>query len=294
MKLEYRVVDVFTQTPLEGNPLAVFRDGRGLDARTMQRIARELNLSETTFVLPPRTQGGAAKVRIFTPTRELRFAGHPTIGTAYVLRSLGVVPPTARRLILEEDVGPVVVRLDEDDDELLWLTTPPINRGPEVDAAVCADVLGLTVDDVIAGVPPRTYGAVDANLFVPVVSMEAVDRCALDASAFARLAAAFPAAPTCAFVFTPTPFGAYSRMFAPILGIVEDPATGSATGPLAAYMLDYGLAPRGAESRFVSEQGTKMGRRSLLHVAVGANGGDASIEVGGHVVPIVDACMELR
>src|SRR5579884_2236833 len=129
MELNYRVVDVFTQTPLEGNALAVFTDAREVDAQTMQRIARELNLAEITFVLPSTGGRFAAKVRIFTPTMEMLFAGHPTIGTSYVLRERGIVPPEQRSFTLEENIGPVNVRIDEGDDPLIWLETPPISRG---------------------------------------------------------------------------------------------------------------------------------------------------------------------
>ena len=124
-KYRYRIVDVFTDAPLEGNPLAVIPDARGLDAAAMLRIAREFNLSETTFALPPTQPDTAAVVRIFTPTYEMTFAGHPTIGTAAVLRDEGRVPADAVRFVLEEKVGPVPVRVDGD---MLWLTTPPIAR----------------------------------------------------------------------------------------------------------------------------------------------------------------------
>jgi len=294
MNLEYRVVDVFTQTPLEGNPLAVFPSAQGIDGSTMQRIARELSLSETTFILPAETSEGAAKVRIFTPTRELQFAGHPTIGTAFLMRELGIVPPDASHFVVEEGIGPVRVRVDESDDTLLWLTTPPITRGDGVDAALCARMLGIADSDLIAHVQPRFYGAGNVCLFVALGETAAVDRCALDATAFTRLAGSTADVAPCVFVFAPTPGGAYSRMFAPLLGIIEDPATGSATGPLAAFMLDAGLAPRSGGTRFTSEQGTKMGRRSLLHVLINREGGNGSIEVGGHVVPIISATMSLR
>jgi trans-2,3-dihydro-3-hydroxyanthranilate isomerase len=289
--LSYHTVDVFTQTPLEGNPLAVFLDGRGLAADRMQRIARELNLSETTFLFPPE-RGGAARVRIFTPGRELPFAGHPTLGTAAVMRRVGLVGADVASFALEEGVGPVAVRVDGDRDPLLWLTTPPISLGAAVDRAGCARALGLDDDDLLAGVPCRVVSAGNANVFIALASPAAVDRARVDSAAMRAVLDGLGAVSL--FAFAPAPFGAYSRMFpGGEYGIAEDPATGSATGPLAAFMMVYGLAARTAGTRFVSEQGTKMGRRSILHVLINGEGGATSIEVGGHVVPVAVAEMQL-
>jgi trans-2,3-dihydro-3-hydroxyanthranilate isomerase len=293
MEFSYHVVDVFTQQPLEGNPLAVFPDARGLDAATMQRIARELNLSETTFVLPAETPDAVARVRIFTPASEMRFAGHPTIGTAYVLRSVGRVPADATAFVFEEGVGPVAVRVEPGDDPMIWLTTPPIEKGRTYDRARCARALGLDAGDVLAGVPCQILSAGNPNLYVALASAGAVDRAQSDAAALRALFANEPA-PVCLFAFAPVPSGAYSRMFAPALGVPEEPATGSATGPLAAFMMEHGLAPATGGTRFVSEQGTKMGRRSLLHVLIHGDFGIEGIEVGGHVAPLATATMHVR
>ncbi len=293
MELAYHVVDVFTQVPLEGNPLAVFPDARGLDAATMQRIARELNLSETTFVLPAEGGGAVARVRIFTPASEMRFAGHPTIGTAYVLRSIGRVPADTTSFVFEEGVGPVAVRVDPGDDPMIWLATPPISRGRTYEAKACARALGLDAGDLLANVPCQILSAGNPNLYVALSSADAVDRVQVDATALQALFADQPA-PVCLFAFAPAPAGAYSRMFAPALGVPEDPATGSATGPLAAFMMEHGLAGASDGTRFVSEQGTKMGRRSLLHVLIGGDHGHVAIEVGGHTTPLAAATMTLR
>jgi len=293
MEFAYHVVDVFTQQPLEGNPLAVFPDARGLDAVTMQRIARELCLSETTFVLPADSADAVARVRIFTPSSEMRFAGHPTIGTAYVLRRVGRVPADATAFTFEEGVGPVAVRVEPGDDPMIWLTTPPIEQGRTYDRMRCARALGLDDEDVLADVPCRILSAGNPNLYVPLASTAAVDRAQVDAAALLALFAEEPA-PVCLFAFAPAPYGAYSRMFAPALGVPEDPATGSATGPLAAFMMEHGLAPATGGTRFVSEQGTKMGRRSMLHVLVHGDHGCDAIEVGGNVTPLAVATMTLR
>ena len=283
----YRVVDVFTQTPLEGNALAVFPEAEGLDGETMQRIARELNLAETAFVLPRTRPDCAARVRIFTPMHEMRFAGHPTIGTSFVLLDEGLKPDPDGGFVLEELIGPVPVRVEQGADPRIWLTTPPIQDGRTFDPSLAAEVLGLDAGDLIDA-PPQLLDAGNPTVFVALRSREAVDRAWIDLSGLRRLHLP-DEAPFCVFVFTPTAEGAYSRMFAPEYGIVEDPATGSSTGPLALFMMRHGMVSSADGTRFVSEQGTKMGRRSLLHVNL--SGGE--IEVGGHVAPLVTATMRL-
>lgn len=291
MKLHYRLVDVFTQTPLEGNPLAVFFDARGLDDLTMRKIAREMNLSETTFVFPAERPDSIARVRIFTPASEMAFAGHPTIGTAWVLREIGGVAKSERRFALHENVGLVDIRIDEGECPLIWLRTPPISNLREYDPARCAAAVGLDRGDLLDGVPCRALSAGNPNVYVALRDRAAVDRARPDSVALRALFAG--EAPACVFIFAPTAEGAYSRMFAEELGVVEDPATGSATGPLAAFMMAHGLAPSRDGTRFVSEQGTKMGRRSLLHVLIDGERGANGIDVGGHVAPVATAEMEL-
>ncbi len=149
MNYAYHVVDVFTTVSLEGNALAVFPNGRGLDTPTMQRIARELNLSETTFIFPPQMDGAAAKVRIFTPSREMEFAGHPTIGTAYVMRKISMVSKAAPEFIIEENVGPVPIRVDAGEDPILWLKTPAITQGRSYSRPHCARALSLAEEDLL-------------------------------------------------------------------------------------------------------------------------------------------------
>jgi trans-2,3-dihydro-3-hydroxyanthranilate isomerase len=291
-ELGYHVVDVFTVRPLEGNALAVFPDASGIDDVTMQRIAREMNLSETTFILPRESDGGATRVRIFTPARELPFAGHPTIGTAYVMRMLGVVPADAKQFVLNENVGRVPVRVDDGADPILWLTTPPIAKLREFAAEGCARALSLSRDCLAAGVPCEQLSAGNPLIFVAVRDRAAVDDARVDSAAFAELMRESKAS-SAIFVFAVSESGAYSRMFAPELGIVEDPATGSATGPLAAFMMSHGLVASADGTRFVSEQGVKMGRRSLLHVFVHGEHGKDGIEVGGNAVPVASGTMRL-
>ena len=286
-------VDVFTTNAFEGNPLAVFTDAGGLETAQMQNIACELNLSETTFVFPPDDPKNTAKVRIFTPKSELPFAGHPTVGTAYVLRG----ESGALNLVLEEGVGPVPVRVafDENGATQFWLTTPKITFYQTYDPKPVAAALGLKPNDLLVDVKPEVAGAGPKFLFVALKNKDAVDR--IETLDYRALRAAFPDVPTEIFVFARLEesdgeagdvYAVYARMLAPEIGIAEDPATGSATGPLAALMMRRGLLPLENGLRMVSEQGTKMGRRSLLHVLVHIDGdNDPVIEVGGSVVPMM-------
>jgi trans-2,3-dihydro-3-hydroxyanthranilate isomerase len=287
----YRVVDVFTERPLEGNSLAVFPAASTLDAGMMQRIARELNLAETAFVLPPTRSDCAARVRFFTPAKELNFAGHPTIGTAFVLLDEGLVPKTTRDLLLEENVGPVAVQVDKGTRPMLWLTTPRIKAGRCYDRELCAGVLGLNTNDLLAA-QPQLLSAGNPTVYVPLRSKSAVDRAWMDLSGMRSLRGSSEEL-ICVFVFAPTPEGAYSRMFAPEYGIAEDPATGSSTGPLAQFMMHHGLISNAHDTSFVSEQGTSMGRRSLLHVRIRGAEGAIGIDVGGHVTPVAIGSMRL-
>jgi len=232
-----------------------------------------------------------AGVRIFTPARELPFAGHPTIGTSFVLREEGRVSLDSERFFLEEHVGPVAIRVDTGERPLIWLRTPAIHEGAFFDGERCAHVLGLDTRELLP-IPPQLLSAGNPTLFIALNDREAVDRAWLDASGSALLKEGW-AESMCVFVFTPTAEGAYARMFAPDYGIAEDPATGSSTGPLAVFMMRHGLVSSAADTRFVSEQGTKMGRRSIVHVQIFGDRGQDGIDVGGHVTPIASAIMTL-
>jgi len=287
----YRIVDVFTARALEGNALAVFTNGEGLDDGEMQRVARELNLSETTFVFPSTMPGCAARVRIFTPHRELPFAGHPTIGTAFVLREAGIVPGDRESFGLEEGVGVVPVRVDPGAEPLMWLRTPPIADGAIVSPEKCAAALGIGKGDLMP-FAPQILSAGNPTLLVPVSDPGVVDRARIDSAGIQSLNDGSGVG-FCVFVFAPTQRGAYARMFAPHLGVPEDPATGSSTGPLAAYMMRHGLISHESGTRFVSEQGVKMGRPSELHVAIHGPHGAEGIDVGGHVAPVGEGRLDL-
>ncbi len=292
----YRVVDVFTTQPLEGNPLAVFPEASGLDDVTMQKIAREMNLSETVFVVPATRASFSARVRIFTPTRELPFAGHPTVGTSFVLLDEGTVPAGTKQFVLEEKVGPVAIRVEQGRVEtgerpLIWLTTPPISYGRTYDRLRCAQALGVAAHDLL-DITPQWLSAGNPTVFIALRDRRAVDDAWLDSHGVSIIKGA-DAAPICVFVFTPVLEGAYARMFAPEYGVPEDPATGSSSGPLAAFMIRHRLVSGAAGTRFVSEQGTKMGRRSLLYVELHGAGGADGVDVGGYVTPIAEGTLKL-
>jgi trans-2,3-dihydro-3-hydroxyanthranilate isomerase len=294
----YRVVDVFTSQPLEGNPLAVFPDAVGMSFELMQKIARELNLSETVFLFPPTRSECAARLRIFTPGREMDFAGHPTVGSAYVLLDEGKVSKGTTRFVVEENVGPIPINVDsvpEDKDAgtlpKIWLTTPPIRERGMVAPTLAADVLGLKESDLLK-FAPQILDAGNPTLLVPIADRATVDHISFDTAAWKRLKLDHPG-PLCIFAFAPIAEGAYSRMFAPDYGVREDPATGSSTGPLAAYMMRHKLVSSSAGTTFCSEQGTHMGRRSLLHVRIRGEGGAEGIAVGGNVTPLIEATMSL-
>lgn len=284
----YRVVDVFTETPLEGNPVAVFPASADLDPAVMQAIARELNLAETVFVCPATREGCAVRLRIFTPARELAFAGHPTIGASWVLQAEGIVARDSERFLLDEGIGAIPIRIDGGTPSLIWLSTPPVRTGQRYEPALCAKLLGLDAGDLL-DLPPQWLSGGNPIAVIAVKSIEAVDRAWLDRAGQQALRGPDDT-PVSAYVFTPRPSGPYGRMFAPMLGVPEDPATGSAMGPLATFMMQHGLVTRGA--RFRCEQGTKMGRRSLLHVQTGA-AENAPIDVGGSVAPVIEAAMTL-
>ena len=292
--LDYVTLDVFTKTPFNGNPLAVVLQAQGLSDAQMQRIAGEFNLSETVFLLPPTTPQASVRARIFTPRRELPFAGHPTIGAAAVFSdSSGVTPP----FIIDEQVGAVNIEADRDSagDIVFWLTTPHITFYESLDRQFCAHLLGLEEEDVRSDASPGFVSAGSPLLFICLQSPEVVDRVQLQQRYLEDALGSVNSVGT--FVFarkepeSRTNFDVYSRMFAPQTGIPEDPATGGATGPLAAYMMQYGLLSSNKPSTFTSEQGTKMGRQSILYVKT--DPAAESIKVGGSSVVIARGTLHI-
>jgi trans-2,3-dihydro-3-hydroxyanthranilate isomerase len=280
------VVDVFTDKPLAGNQLAVVLDAEGIPGDVMQRIAKEMNISETTFVLKPEDPANAARVRIFTPGAELPFAGHPTIGTSWVLFTQGLIPGGALEFKLEEGVGPVAVRAEQGPrGTVFWMTHPKVSFGAVVsDRAAAAAAVGLSEDDLVPDVPIQVASTGMPFVYVALKDAKAVDSAV---SEKAQLAKVFTEG---VFLFAAVGHDRlYSRMFSPhVLDIHEDPATGSGSGPLGAFAVRYGLVPRAPAVSITSEQGTKMGRQSFIHIRLEFPPDGqvpSSIQVGGSVVP---------
>lgn len=276
----YVVVDAFTDTPLEGNPLAVFTDARGLDDAVMRALARELNLSETVFVLPPES-GGHVRIRIFTPTHELPFAGHPVLGTAFVLGAplqLGVI-----ELETGKGVIPVVLERDDSGRIVFGRMSQPVPAVAIVDDP--APILAaLGVERSI--LPVERYDVGSTHVFVCLSGEAEVAALRPDMGAVARLGG------TGVNVFAGAGTRWKTRMFSPEIG-VEDPATGSAAGPLACHLARHGLVDWGAEIEI--RQGEEIGRPSrLVARASGGHGLIDAVEVGGAAVVVARGEFRLR
>jgi trans-2,3-dihydro-3-hydroxyanthranilate isomerase len=288
----YVHLDVFTDRAFGGNQLAVFPQPAGLDTATMQAITREMNYSECTFVFPPDDARTAVRVRIFTPGRELPMAGHPTVGTAFALAHEGVIPPGQEQVVFGLGIGPTTVRLRWEAGHLAFAEMqqrPPEFGEPVADIAPVAAALNLEARDVAAARSPvQTVSCGVPFLFVPLATRDAVDRAMVDQAALTRLCRALGIAEE-VFIFSNEPGDdgatAYSRMFAPGLGVTEDPATGSASGPLGCYLVRHRLVPPEQAGQIVSVQGVKMQRPSRIHIAIGVQGDTIDdVRVGGQAV----------
>lgn len=291
----FHTLDVFTDRIFGGNPLAVLPDAGGLDTAQMERITREFNLSETVFVLPPDDPAHAARLRIFTPGRELPFAGHPTVGTAFLLGALGRIALTGNdtRIVLEEGVGPVPVTIRARDgvpvSAELTAAQQPEFRDDVPSPRDIARMLSLAEEELLgAAMPPRAVSCGMPFLLVPLRDQECVSRARVERGAWdAALEGAWARE---VYLFDG---GAASRdatirarMFAPSLGIGEDPATGSAAACLAAY-LAASAPTRDGELRWTIEQGVEMGRTSTLHITAELRAGEiAAIRVAGESVVV--------
>jgi trans-2,3-dihydro-3-hydroxyanthranilate isomerase len=283
--------DVFTGEPLLGNQLAVFTSAAGIDTPTMQRMAREMNFSESTFLMPADQPGADVRMRIFTPLQEMPMAGHPTIGSTFALAYTGFLEPGRARVVFGLNVGPTPVDLEWAGDQLrfAWMTQGlPVFGKPVDSRSLVAAALGLTLADLVADLPIQIVSCGVPFLFVPLRDRDTVDRAVSDAAAFRRLLGGL-GEELAIFLFAMLPPGAeatvYSRMFAPALGIIEDPATGAATGPLGCYLVEHGLVTRAVQTSMLSLQGVAMERRSQLHMAVdGAPSAITRVRVGGQAV----------
>jgi trans-2,3-dihydro-3-hydroxyanthranilate isomerase len=316
MDYSYHTLDVFTDRPFSGNPLAVFPEADGLSTEQMQAIARELNLSETVFVLPPTTVEGTRKVRIFTPGREVPFAGHPTVGTAFFLVASGAVEADGDEVtvVLEEQVGPVRVRVRCSDGvpvhaELTAAAPPreaPIIWNRETVGAL------VTLPEEAVGMPGQPLGAVGpdvaedgrltpafasmglAFLVLPVASVMAAESARLDSAVWSRL---LNRDSDSQMVYLVAPGGRgegvdfHVRMFGPSVGVPEDAATGSAAAALGAYL---GRRLPDRDYAFTLEQGLEMGRPSRISLGLEVRDGIATrVTVGGSCVLMSSGSMRV-
>eukprot|EP01037_Dinobryon_pediforme_P013845 gene13845-13961_t len=301
MRRAYHLLDVFTDRPLTGNQLAVVLDAGGLDTANMQAIAREFNLPETVFVQPAKNQMNAAAVRIFTPARELPFAGHPTVGTAVLLGQLRAPELLAREdvsLVLEEAVGDVacIVRHVPGRAPRASFTLPHLPEYVELlgDTSAIAAALGLQVQDIGFGAHvPARFSAGVPFAFVPVKDRDCLARIDLD---MAPWAAAFGGkAPVYVYCADPQGKGHHyrARMFAPDMGIAEDPATGSAAAAFAGVVMTY-ERPSDGDHTFVIEQGYEMGRPSQITLGLDIEHGNlTSASIGGFAVMVGQGFIEV-
>jgi trans-2,3-dihydro-3-hydroxyanthranilate isomerase len=293
MPLAYLHYDVFTHEPLTGNQLAVFLDGRGLEASRMQALAREMAFSESTFILPSDVPGTDVRMRIFTPGTELPMAGHPTIGSTFALAEAGVIKRGTERFVFGLGVGPTPVALEWSGDRLrfAWMTQLNPTFGKSIaDVQAVAAALGVRHDDIAGELPIQEVSCGVPFLLVPMMSRESVDRAVSEVGPLRRMGERI-GANLPVFLFTTAPGSpdatVYSRMFAPHFdsGIPEDPATGGASGPLGCYLVHYGLVSGDAAQHIVSAQGYAMGRPSRVQIRIaGSRERITKVEVGGEAV----------
>lgn len=292
MRRRFVTLDVFTDRRFAGNPLAVVLDADGLDTAGMQAIAHEFNHPETVFVFAPGEAAHRARIRIFTPRRELPFAGHPTVGTA-VLLGLRDGGSAGREIVLEEAIGPVDCTFEANVNAggRARFTIPqlPAEVGPASDHAVIAAALGLAPDE-IGDPPPARWSAGIPFTFVHITSRSAVERCHPDPAGFDRAFGAGGAAYVVCRQTVEPGHSFHARMFAPGLGVPEDPATGSAVAAFAGL-----LASRlpGGTHPLIIEQGYEMGRPSLIRLAAVVEAGRLrSASIGGDAVIVTEGTIE--
>jgi trans-2,3-dihydro-3-hydroxyanthranilate isomerase len=289
-QFRYLHLDVFTDKAFEGNQLAVFPEAQGLEGATMQVMTREMNFSECTFILPPEKDGDV-RMRIFTPGEEMPMAGHPTIGSTFALALLKVIEAGRSDFTFELPVGPTPVELEWDEGQLsfAWMTQQLPKYGAVAEnAAALAEALHIEKDSVM-DLPVEEVSCGVPFFFLPLKTRKAVDQAEPDRTALTRFFDEQKLRLHGLFLFTleagADEATAYSRMFAPGLGISEDPATGAASGPLGCYLVKHGLIDSTRANDFVSLQGVRMGRPSRLHISIEQDTGTITqVRVGGKAV----------
>jgi trans-2,3-dihydro-3-hydroxyanthranilate isomerase len=297
MRRRFVTLDVFTDKRFAGNPLAVVLEPEGLDPAAMQTIAREFNLSETVFVLPPENKAQRARIRIFTPVSELPFAGHPTVGTAVLLGRLDG-GTGARDFVLGLNVGPVPCRVTPNTDggcAVFELPRLPEEIGAASDNAAIAEALGIDATDIgLDGFKPARWSAGAPYTIVPLRGLDAIRRCRINTVAWQR-AFAHDAHAAAYMVCRETGDRGHhfhTRMFAPLQGVAEDPATGSAAAAFAGYLAAHG-GYRDGDHLLRIEQGYEMGRPSLIELALKiASGALTGASIGGSAVVVMEGVIE--
>jgi trans-2,3-dihydro-3-hydroxyanthranilate isomerase len=298
-KTPFILVDVFTSRPFGGNQLAVFTDGAALCSSEMQELAHEMNFSESTFVMPP-DSSGARRLRIFTPKHEIPMAGHPTVGTTWVLASRGEIALDSASVdaTLLLGIGPVTVTVESTGGrpDFVWMA----HREPEFgakrdDRKRIAEALGITAADIRDDLPIQIVSTGFPFMFVPIRALDALAKCAPNAPALAGLFKPEQILPIYMFVANESgEFASRSRMFAPFTGVSEDPATGSASAPFGAYAATYGLINPAPKASFLIRQGVEMGRPSEIHVEVARkDNGAFAIRIGGRCAIVGEGSMFL-
>ena len=294
-RYRYLHYDVFTGRRFGGNQLAVFPDAAGLPSAVMQQIAREIGFAETTFVTRAERPDTDVRMRIFTPGNELPMAGHPVVGSTFALARDGAIAAGRGQWSFGLNIGPTPVAMEWNGAGLdfAWMTQQTPVFGPIIDdVGRVAAALGLLEDDIRStGLPVQQVSCGVPFIFVPLANRAAVDRAAPDARLMNFEA----------YVFTTDRGDAgdgattYSRMFAPQLGIIEDPATGGASGPLGSYLVHHSVVAPGEARAMVNLQGVKMGRPSWIHVSIEGEPGNISrVRVGGTSVFVAEGTMEVE
>ncbi len=295
--LYFKHVDVFTSQPLQGNSLAVFSDASGLTDVEMQKIAHEMNLSETTFVFNPTKTEATYKMRIFTPAVELPFAGHPSIGTAYVLAKEGrrfplTSPVTQVKQEIPIGVLPIDIQYDGTKIGRIEMTQQTPKIGPKVeDLKRLADLLKISMEEIEAtGLTPQVSSTGMNQLMIPINSLSTLTRLKPDLNGLADFAKEMNS-DAGVYLFTretrSPEADIHARFFAPDVSVAEDPATGSAAGALGAYLAHLKRLPR-SSGEFAIEQGIEIGRPSIIHVRVEEGEGGRRVKVGGNVVEVIE------
>jgi len=281
----YLQYDVFTDKPLAGNQLAVFTDTAGLTAEQMQAMTRETKFSECTFVQPAEAAGTDVRLRIFGPANEMQFAGHPVIGSTFALADDGAIKAGQKEFTFGLGIGPTLVELEWQGDRLqfAWMTQQKPTYGPVFPTpALLAGALGIEPSALRPNTPPQEVSCGSPFMFVPLASRAAVDQAVIDTRA---AAAAFEAAKLTRrglFIFTTEPGADGATVYSRMMGANEDPATGSASGPLGCYLIKHGLVPADKAGSIVSAQGVKMGRPSRIHIKLDVQGAEVTrVRVGG-------------